>query len=132
LRRGSASPRERLSADMSTLSHTIDYEALVATYEENLVTVLRGFRPAVGFLETWVPDADAFRSLLSVVEAAEQAGVPEISLLLGQATLAELDLQALERSAARIGRVRVSPSAEGLLFSVSFDAAALGGSADRA
>ena len=36
----------------------VNYDELVARYEDNLTTVLRGFSPSEQFLETWVHDAD--------------------------------------------------------------------------
>ena len=36
----------------------IDYEKLVQDYETGLTTTLRGFRPGLEFIDSWVPDED--------------------------------------------------------------------------
>ena len=52
----------------------IDYEKLVKTYENSLMTTLRGHSPHDEYLATWVPDADPVNGILNMIEAAEIGG----------------------------------------------------------
>ncbi len=100
----------------------VDYERLVAAYQESLTTVLRGFRPdaELEFLETWVHEEDHVKSLLNIAEAAECAGLSGVSIAIGPATLRTLELSRLQEAVARMGEVSIEPAGEGINFRVRF------------
>ena len=75
----------------------IDYDALLAAYRESLVTVLRGFSAGPAFLEAWVPDEDPVRSVVSVVEAAREAGLAGLEL---DVSPGSVDVEGLKASLA--------------------------------
>ena len=87
------------------MDDVIIYEELVKEYNESLNSVLRGFRPKYDFLELWVPESDAALSLKSLVEAADGQNQKSLSIFLGKATLAALNLDALVKDLQRFGKV---------------------------
>lgn len=99
---------------------TVDYEKLVEAYKKCLTTDLRGFRPPADFLETWVHDEDDVNSILNIVEAAEAAGLGEISVYIGPVTLGNLDLTKLQEVTVKVGEVRINRREKGIDFKVSF------------
>lgn len=105
--------------NLVTPDDVIDYESLVAEYNETLTTVLRGFRPAVSFLETWVPDENSTKSLVNLVEAAEIGGRQQIALLVGPDTVRQLDMPRLLQMLSTIGTAVVEPENGGILLRVS-------------
>jgi hypothetical protein len=107
--------RERMQSHL-----TVDYDEVTKAYNESLTTVLRGFRPAVELLETWVPDEDHARSILNLIEAAESAGLDTISVYIGPDTLRMLNLASLKELAGRCGKVHTEASGEGTSLHVSF------------
>jgi len=98
----------------------IDYESLVEAYKESLSVTLRGFRPAAEFLDTWVYDEDDLKSIFNIIEAADDAGVAEISIHIGQATLRNLNLARLHELAGRFGKVNTRATSKGLVLHVIF------------
>jgi hypothetical protein len=97
----------------------IDYKQLVAEYNKALVNVLRGFRSKYEFLDIWVPDAEPYRSIINLLEAAQIEAENEVSLLLDQQTLDGLDLNALIQQASELGQVNTRQTEQGLIFHVS-------------
>lgn len=69
------------------MSDVIDYDFLVAEFENSLVTTLRSHRPAEEYLEMWVPDEDPVKGLLNMIEAAQIAGRDGIRIKVKLATL---------------------------------------------
>ncbi len=98
------------------MSEILSYEALVAEFEESLLTRLRGHRSTAPFLEMWVPDEDPVRSLLSLFEAAELAGETEVVLRLAKSTLAGRDLADVEAVGAEFGAMTCAVEADGWLI----------------
>ena len=99
----------------------IDYEALATAYAQSLITVLRNFQSSGHrFLETWVPEADALRSILGILEAARDNALPQISIHLGAATLNCVDLAELGRHAEQFGRITLEADGDGVALDVSF------------
>ncbi len=97
----------------------IDYQQLVADYNEALVNVLRGFRPKYEFLDIWVPDAEPDKSILNLLEAAQIEGENEVSLLLDQKLLDDLDIKTLIQDASKLGQVNTRQTEQGLIVQVS-------------
>jgi hypothetical protein len=100
----------------------IDYEKLATDYMRSLTTVLRGFKSGVGheFLDTWVRDEDDTRSVLGIIEAAKDSGLPSVSIHLGPAILSKVDMVRLRELAGREGDVASENSADGIDVTVSF------------
>lgn len=65
----------------------IQYEALVAEFQDGLLNALRSHAASQEFLETWVPDEDPVRSILNMAESAEIAGCAEIAVRVRRDTL---------------------------------------------
>lgn len=103
---------------MTSDGAVLDYERLVEDYNASLFATLRHHRSA-GALEIWVPDDDPARSILNMVEAAEIAGVGDIAVRIGPATLARLDERTLADSAARYGSFSMTREGEGAVISVT-------------
>jgi len=97
----------------------IDYQQLVADYNEGLVNVLRGFRPKYEFLDIWVPDAEPDKSILNLLEAAQIEGENEVRLLLDQKLLDDLDIKTLIQEASKLGQVNTRQTGQGFIFQVS-------------
>lgn len=58
----------------------INYENLVASYEDRLLNQLRSHGVDLDFLEMWVPDENPVASILNMVEAASAFGTENFSL----------------------------------------------------
>lgn len=102
-----------------TAHDVIDYDELVAGYNDNLATVLRGFRPTASAFETWVPDEDHVKSLLNLIEAADVAGVRELRVFVGAETARQLDVSRLLHLVSQLGSVEVKPHSGGLTVHVA-------------
>jgi len=89
------------------MSTILDYEMLVASYEDRLLNQLRGHGVDLEFLELWVPDEDPVASILNMAEAAEAAGESELSVRIATALLAEDKAGALETALGEIGQVEI-------------------------
>lgn len=98
---------------------TLDYDALVADYNDGLVARLRGFGPAASGLALWVPDEDPQVGLRNLWDAAATAGMATLSLEVGAATLARLDVDRALRTAARFGVATSRPTRDGLWLEVT-------------
>jgi len=98
----------------------LDYESLVSSYNENLLTVLRSFRVGHEFLELWVPDDDPHKSILNLAEAAESSGLPGLALTIGPEVRAKLDVDRLSSMVGGIGSLSVQPRAECSLLEFTF------------
>jgi hypothetical protein len=94
----------------------IQYEEVVAAYEQGLQTQLRGFRPAQAFLETWVHDADPARSILSMVEAAELGGLKDLEIALAPETAEHIDRKRLFETASKLGKAALKAGEGGTLL----------------
>lgn len=110
---------------MTDNTDVIHYDTLLTGYNDSLTTVLRGFRPGLGFLETWVPDEDVVKSVLNLLEEAYDAGRTEIAVSFGPASAALLDVPQLTELMKTLGTARTRPEGDGLLLEVTyFDGAA--------
>ena len=98
----------------------VDYDAVVAGYEQGLQTQLRGFRPAHDFLETWVHDADPVRSILNMVEAAELSGAKDLDIWIGPETAGKVDGKRLAALTSQVGKVTVQALDAGLMLRVTY------------
>lgn len=96
----------------------INYEELVAEYNDSLINVLRGFRPGYAFLEMWVPDADHAESILNLVDAAREAGELTVTLKLKSETVSSLDLANLSEELSQMGQVRIRNEGSGKIIVV--------------
>lgn len=58
----------------------IQYETLVAEFEDGLLNASRCHTASQDFLEIWVPDEDPVRGILNMAESAETVGCPDIAV----------------------------------------------------
>ncbi|WP_420402473.1 hypothetical protein [Nisaea sp.] len=65
----------------------INYENLVASYEDRLLNQLRSHGVDLDFLEMWVPDEDPVASILNMVEAAAAFGTEMFTLRVANSSL---------------------------------------------
>jgi hypothetical protein len=103
----------------------IQYEALVAEFQDGLLNALRCHAASLEFLETWVPDEDPVRSILNMAESAEIAGCAEIAVQVRRDTLPNDRDDELLAALAALGDPVIRPDADtgGVVVTVT----ALGG-----
>ena len=99
---------------------SLDYDALARAYVDNLRTSLRNFSQGPEFLDGWAHDEDHGRSLLSMFEAAHDAGLPALDVCVRNVTLAQLDRGWLEAELARLGTLGTRQHADNTIFHVDF------------
>ena len=102
--------------------YVVDYDQLVSEYNASLTTVLRGFRTGPEFLEIWVPDEDDIRGILNIVEAAADAGMEAITVLVEARTLECLDEQRLCQVVEPYGELSAKLVGERTAFHVALGA----------
>ena len=105
---------------MTDNADIIHYDTLLTGYNDSLTTVLRGFRPGLGFLETWVPDEDLVKSVLNLLEEAHDAGRKDIAVRFGPESAALLDTPQLLQLTRTLGTARIRPEGDGLLLEMSY------------
>jgi hypothetical protein len=88
--------------------------------------MLRGFRPGsdLAFLETWVPDEEHFASIFGIFQAAEEAGVEQLTVLVGPETTSETLKTSLQGALSKLGAVEIKGDGEDTAFTLTFDASA--------
>jgi hypothetical protein len=109
---------------MTVSANLVDYDQVTGGYESGLNTQLRGFRGGARFLEHWVHDPDPVKSIINMVEAAETAGLADVTVVLGARTQAAVDMARLDKLAAELGQVAKEERPEGLALTVRFARAA--------
>ena len=97
----------------------LDYDELVATYTTNLDVTLRGFRPAAEMLDTWVPDDDLVRSVMSLVEAAQLCGSDAVSMRIARKTFATETPESVGAKLRTLGEVSQTNEKDSVVFTVS-------------
>lgn len=102
---------------MTNEDEILDYEQLVADYNRDLFSVLRGHR-SLEYLETWVPDADPHKGVLSMVEAAEISGRSRIAIRLGVETTKAVNDVELVGVLEELGSVETHHDGESLVVVV--------------
>lgn len=99
----------------------LDYDELIAYYNNSLHSQLRSFSTGHAFLETWVPDEDASRSLFGIFEAADVAGLSgELTVRLSPKTAALLDKNWLESQTSAFGDLAVESRPDGVSLRFTF------------
>ncbi|HSE06668.1 MAG TPA: hypothetical protein VLK35_21150 [Methylomirabilota bacterium] len=109
---------------MTISANVVDYDQVTASYESGLNTQLRGFRGGARFLEHWVHDPDPVKSIVNMIEAAETAGLPDVTVVLGPRAQAAVEMARLDKLAAELGQVAKEERAAGLALTVRFTRAA--------
>jgi dTDP-4-amino-4,6-dideoxygalactose transaminase len=91
----------------------LELDVLVREYMANLNRMLRGFHGAreFEFLRTWVPCDDPNVSLLELLDLAREARLARVTVVVGAATLARLDLARVAAEFA-FGRRESGPQTE--------------------
>ena len=105
-------------------TNLVDYDQVTGGYVSGLNTQLRGFRGGARFLEHWVHDPDPVKSIINMVEAAETAGLDDVTVMLGARTQAAVDMARLDKLAAELGQVAKEEREGGLALTVRFTRAA--------
>ena len=101
------------------MTAALNYEALVQSFEEALVTKLRGHGAEADYLEMWVPDDDPVKSILNMVEAAEAFGRDDIAIEVSAETLTEAQVNELLAVLRDIGSPQITTRADGRLVEVT-------------
>jgi hypothetical protein len=109
---------------MAISANVVDYDQVTGTYESGLNTQLRGFRGGARFLEHWVHDPDPVKSIVNMIEAAETAGLADVTVMLGARTQAAVEMARLDKLAAELGQVAKEERQGGLALTVRFTRAA--------
>lgn len=105
---------------MTISANLVDYDQVTGTYVSGLNTQLRGFRGGARFLEHWVHDPDPVKSIVNMIEAAETAGLADVTVLFGARTQAALDMARLDKLAGELGQVAKEAREGGLSLTVRF------------
>lgn len=87
--------------------HVVEYDRLVAEYEDSLLSMLRGFRTGPEFLEAWVPNDDHVEAILTILDAASEARLASVSVRVDAGTLDEEEAGRLRQDLAHYGEVTV-------------------------
>jgi hypothetical protein len=109
---------------MTISANLVDYDQVTGTYVSGLNTQLRGFRGGARFLEHWVHDPDPVKSIVNMIEAAETAGLADVTVVIGARTQAAVDMARLDKLAAELGQVAKEEREGGLALTVRFTRAA--------
>jgi len=97
----------------------LDYEALMADFNQKLVTQLRGHAADNEYLETWVPDEDPVKSILNMVEAALSSGLDEMQIRFAAATMTERQRAELLKEVGAIAHATLSTHGVGFELSIT-------------
>ena len=100
------------------MDDVLNYEDLVARFNESLLTNLRQHGADAEGLDTWVPDEDPVKSLLNMVEAAELAGRETLAVRLRAETMDAAQRAALLDAVADLGRAAFTPDGDGFVLTV--------------
>lgn len=103
----------------------VDYDELLRTYQDSLVTVLRGFTAGADFLDLWVPDDDHHKSILGLVESAGSAGLDSISIRIGAEIVKTLNFAELEEMIGQFGAVHTVADGDAVLLEILYGALAI-------
>jgi hypothetical protein len=96
----------------------LEYEKLVADFENRLVTQLRSHGADAEYLEMWVPDSDLVKSLLNMVEAASAYGRDQIAVRVSSKTIASGQIDMLMNEIGNLAAVSTDPQPDGMLIVV--------------
>jgi len=97
----------------------LDYDELVTDFETKLITQLRGHGTEADYLEMWVPDEDAVKSLINMIEAAGAYGRDNIAIRIASERLAGEQLTSLATLAEELGKVSIEAGADTVLIRVT-------------
>jgi hypothetical protein len=100
-------------------SETVDYEGLVAAFSQNLTQTLRKHGVADGFLDYWVPDADAVSGIAGMVDSARFAGRTEIVIRFRRTTVPEARLSQLEEAVSQFSLVVLEDQGDSIVMRVT-------------
>ena len=100
------------------MSEILDYESLVYSYEDRLLSQLRGHGVDPEFLELWVPDEDPVSSIVNMVEAAQASGENELFVRIRHSSLAQDRATTLKSALDELGTVSFESDAESIIIYV--------------
>ncbi|MBO6562848.1 MAG: hypothetical protein JJ959_20040 [Nisaea sp.] len=97
----------------------INYENLVASYEDRLLNQLRSHGVDLEFLEMWVPDEDSVASILNMAEAAGAFGTESFTLRVSNASLPRAKHDELRAALGPISEVEIDDHGDHCLVHIS-------------
>jgi hypothetical protein len=97
----------------------INYDDLVRNYWDGLTSTLRGFKGGEEFLDLWVPDEDIIKSLINLIEAAQDSNQDEFVLFLQRDTIDKVDLEFFINSLSSLGKVEIGEDKDTYKFYIS-------------
>lgn len=96
----------------------IQYETLVAEFENGLLNALRGHGVGFDYLEIWVPDEDPVKGILNMAESAEALSTPDIAVAVRRSTLPAARDGELLALLSQLGSASITPAGEGVVVTV--------------
>ncbi|GLR80777.1 hypothetical protein HUE56_00805 (plasmid) [Azospirillum oryzae] len=96
----------------------IQYETLVAEFENGLLNALRGHRVGFDYLEIWVPDEDPVKGILNMAESAEALSTPDIAVAVRRSTLPAARDGELLALLSQLGSASITPAGDGVVVNV--------------
>lgn len=100
------------------MTGVIDYEILVDSYENRLLSQLRGHGVDLDFLELWVPDDDPVASILNMAEAAEASGETAIAIRVNAETMPHDRLDEVRTALSRLGDVTIEKHEDNAVITI--------------
>ena len=104
---------------MDNKSIKLNYKQLVKNYWDSLTSVLRGFHSGVEFLELWVPDEDHIKSIINLVEAAQDFGQNSFELFLDNEVVNQMKVNLLKNELQNLAFIEYQSQIDGLLIQFS-------------
>ena len=99
-------------------ANPIQYETLVAEFEDGLLNALRGHGVGFDYLDIWVPDEDPVKGILNMAESAEAFGTPEIIVAVRRSTLPASRDGELLALLSPLGNASIAPMEDGVVIAV--------------
>lgn len=97
----------------------LDYDELVTDFETKLITQLRGHGTEADYLEMWVPDDDAVKSLINMIEAAGAYGRDNIAIRIASERMAGNQLTSLATLAGDLCKISIEADTGTMLIRVT-------------
>src|SRR5579883_419486 len=98
----------------------LNYVELIQSYADSLHQTLRNFKPGPDFLDIWVPDEDASKSIFGIFESAEDSNEETLSLSVRAETAAQLDWEWIKKMTQPMGTLLVEEKAGETTLTLKF------------
>lgn len=100
----------------------IEYPKVVDEYENRLGSMERGFALDEEFLDLWVPDEDANKSIFGIFESASIRKQKGLTVVINSAAMTTIDGEGLINSLAPLGKASVEKTSAAVTITVEFGA----------